>query len=352
MRNKKIVKFFLLISSVFIFVILFVFLSYLLRPVTKSRQSICGFYAEDDVDVMFVGGSACYCTWQPLQAWNDYGYTSYNFAMDAISPQVVKYAIKEVERYQSPELYVVDLRPFQYGDIVDDGEMRMERVSSFRNFVDNIKYSYNRYEVIDRYAPSSEEKWTYHFDIAKYHSVLINLLNSNNWTYLFNEKKLLSRGFHCHDDINTVNIVDTSLVEEEQVLSGEMNDLFVELLEYCRDNELQVLFVVYPYCGAGEDQKKYNYMVNLIEEYELDYINTQNRIQDIGLENNNDFADVNHVNLYGADKVTAYLGQYLVDNYDLPDHRNEEEYESWNEDYEIWNEEMEIIRNTMQNNNE
>ena len=177
MRTRIENKIFMLTCGAVIFMVLFVLLSYILRPVTMNRQTLCGFYAEDCLDVMFVGGSCCYCTWQPLQAWSDYGYTSYNFASDAIQPQVVEYAIKESERYQNPELYVIDLRPFQYGDIVDDGEMRMDRVAPFRNFVDNIKYSYNRYELINRYAPASEEKWTYHFDIAKYHSNFNNLFN-------------------------------------------------------------------------------------------------------------------------------------------------------------------------------
>jgi len=347
MRNIVKNKIFLLICSIIIFIILFVSISYLVRPITKSRQNICGFYAEEEVDVVLIGGSACYCSWQPLTAWDAYGFTSYNFATDAMQPQTPLYAIKEVEKYHKPELFVIDLRPFQYGDLVGEDGINMERVSAFRNFADNLKYTGNRYAFIQNYAPASEEKWTYHFDIAKYHSGLNNLFNLTNWKYMDNKQELLSKGFHYHDSTTAVDIFDTSSVSDEQVLSEEINNMFTELLAYCKDNGHQVLFVVYPYSGADEDQRKYNYMLGKIEEYGFGYLNMHENMKEVGLNNKTDFYDWNHVNILGADKVTAYLGQYLFEHYDLPDNRNNEAYKSWNEDYKIWNDEMEAIRNSM-----
>ena len=37
-----------------------------------------------------------------------------------------------------------------------------------------------------------------------------------------------------------------------------------------------------------------------------------------------------HLNLSGAHKVTAYLGTYLKEQYQLSDHRSEEQYQEWN----------------------
>ena len=38
-----------------------------------------------------------------------------------------------------------------------------------------------------------------------------------------------------------------------------------------------------------------------------------------------------HLNVYGAEKVTSYLGNYLEENYELEDHRNDPTYEAWNQ---------------------
>ena len=47
-----------------------------------------------------------------------------------------------------------------------------------------------------------------------------------------------------------------------------------------------------------------------------------------------DMHDFVHCNPKGNQKVTEYLGEYLKSHYDLPDKRNDEEYEDWNIGYQ------------------
>ena len=35
--------------------------------------------------------------------------------------------------------------------------------------------------------------------------------------------------------------------------------------------------------------------------------------------------------MFGAEKITAYLGEYVLKNYGLEDHRGDPAYRSWNE---------------------
>ena len=41
-----------------------------------------------------------------------------------------------------------------------------------------------------------------------------------------------------------------------------------------------------------------------------------------------------HLNYSGAEKVTNFLGAYLDKRYDLPDHRGDKEYASWEKSVE------------------
>ena len=43
-----------------------------------------------------------------------------------------------------------------------------------------------------------------------------------------------------------------------------------------------------------------------------------------------------HTNALGAEKVTAYFGRWLRENYDLPDRRNDAAYASWDAAYAQW----------------
>ena len=53
-------------------------------------------------------------------------------------------------------------------------------------------------------------------------------------------------------------------------------------------------------------------------------------LDDIGLDWTHDTADGgDHLNIYGAEKVSKYIGNYLNDNYDIPDRRDDSDYKSW-----------------------
>lgn len=352
MHNRKQYKI-ILVGLIFLLIFFagFVMFSYILRPVTNSRKNICGFYAEPDnsLDMVYIGGSACYTFWEPLSAWNEYGFTSYNFATDALQPQSIKYMIKEIQKTQTPELLVVDLRPFQYGDVLntDENVNNMDRVAPFRNVSDNLKYSWNRLELIQNGAPVQEEKWTYIFDIAKYHSNMRSLFSRENWKYIFNVGKSTSKGFIPYTKSQKIRFEDSSLVVEEMELSQEINAIFDELLEYCKQENLQVLFIVHAYSITGEDQKKYNYMERKIKEYGHDFLNVNDYFYDIGFDVKVDFHDWNHVNLSGADKYTSFLAEYIAEHYNMPDKKTDLKYESWDADYKIWWEETEDVRKQM-----
>jgi len=63
-------------------------------------------------------------------------------------------------------------------------------------------------------------------------------------------------------------------------------------------------------------------------------VNTNMLYREMGLDFTQDFYDKSHVNVLGANKFTDYLAAYLDEAYDLPDHRDDESYESWNSLYE------------------
>ena len=53
-------------------------------------------------------------------------------------------------------------------------------------------------------------------------------------------------------------------------------------------------------------------------------------MEELGLNWDEDTQDKgDHLNVYGAEKVTSYLGNYLEENYELEDHRNDPAYEEF-----------------------
>ncbi len=59
-----------------------------------------------------------------------------------------------------------------------------------------------------------------------------------------------------------------------------------------------------------------------------------NLVNDFDVDYSKDFLDFAHLNVYGATKFTLYFSDYLSKNYELPDHRKDKNYLSWEEEYD------------------
>lgn len=85
-----------------------------------------------------------------------------------------------------------------------------------------------------------------------------------------------------------------------------------------------------PFSATVDQQKTANYIFDIAQECDVNYINFLNT--DI-VNYQTDMYDNGHLNPSGARKVTSYIGEYLVDNYNICDQRVNAKYEFWNTDY-------------------
>ena len=69
----------------------------------------------------------------------------------------------------------------------------------------------------------------------------------------------------------------------------------------------------------------------------LDF-NRPEMYEELGLDFNKDYYNSKHVNYLGAEKYTRWLTAYLKDHYDLPDHRGQAGYESWEDAFAAYEE--------------
>ena len=104
-----------------------------------------------------------------------------------------------------------------------------------------------------------------------------------------------------------------------------------KIIEYCRENNIEVLIMYAPFPARNEDIATSKYVQTLCNEYNVNYINFLNMNV---VDYNIDCYDRNsHLNVSGARKVTDYLGHYIMENYDILDQRENKNYSFWNEDY-------------------
>lgn len=83
--------------------------------------------------------------------------------------------------------------------------------------------------------------------------------------------------------------------------------------------------------------KKSNQINQICVENNIKFIDFNLMLDEIGFDSVRDYRDKgNHLNYYGAMKVTKYLGKFISENFNLENHMNQEGYEKWYESYQIY----------------
>ena len=77
-----------------------------------------GFYdlGQNSADVVFLGSSHSFTSFSTQELYNKYNITSYNLGSGLQSPIVSYYWLKEMERYQTPKVVVLELIAFFIGN--------------------------------------------------------------------------------------------------------------------------------------------------------------------------------------------------------------------------------------------
>ncbi len=329
----------LLHTVAFLLVFLWLFLqaTHLFRPI---RNNIASFYSvpENSLDVIFIGGSSTFVYWEPYEAWNDHGMVSYNYSTSSMSPALLKNLITEAGRYQDPELYVIDLRAFDVREEHPD----FYSVEYLRNITDAMEYSFNRIDAIeyafgyeqpeDRFDPAS------YLDLMLYHSRWKNLTEDSfqREPVLLENKgfEFIQFAYHMPFEKN-----DYSWVTEVEPLSADTNAILIELLEYCKQEELNVLFFLNPfYMDSPVTKARYNYIQGLVEKYGYRFIDCNDYYDEMKMDFSTDFYNRDHVNILGAEKFTRFMGKYITTYYEIPDRRGDPDFADWEAGYGPWKE--------------
>ncbi len=297
-----------------------------------SNRNLLKFYSlkRNTLDGVFIGSSAVHCYWIASQAYDDYGMTVYPVASNALPAWMFVPVIKEIRKTQDPKLFVLDVRPF-----TAPYEGKWEKALSYSRLeIDAMKFfSPNRIDAISRtvrVCNQAEEGFIDDHGLSLFFTVLRDhsKWDGNNFSInktTFNPSAYL--GFYMVRN-NSLKVFDEMAVPERTGKSIELpwyNDMYLrEVLEYARDNGLELLFVNDPNLMKEEEEMRVNKVFEILNEYGVDYVDYSTaEVMENYHDLKKDFMNDGHVNYYGAVKFTRYFSEYLHENYDLADHRDD-----------------------------
>lgn len=294
-----------------------------------EQQYVHSFYLEpkNSLDVMILGASETFTDYCAPLAWQHAGFTSYPLAVSAAQGTMYPSMLREAAKRQTPGVYVVEVNGFLY-----TAEERDEfSHAALRKWIDTIPLSANKLDTIRTCIPA-EKRSTYYFPLLKYHTFWKCAGDIRRSLSL--QQQARSVGYSYTKPFLSISMFLTE-TDEIPVRQQEL-DAFNEqsLRTFCETAKKlgiqNVLFARFPHRTVIENYDAvFAKLESVVQEYGYDFVNFDTQIDAIGLDLLSDFANAEHLNVFGAEKFTTYLADYLAAHYDLNTAHSDKVTDEW-----------------------
>jgi len=253
---------------------------------------------EGQIDVLCVGDSLCAAGFCSPTLYRDYGITSYNMGKEMQKPVETYCCIKEAIKKQPIKVVL-----FEAHGLIRETEA-----------ADPLGYGLST-------------ALGFRFPFLKYHSF---------WKFSLDGRSIRKyfKGFLVSETVvgyqGDVPYYDPKDPETYPML-WENGFMLTQIRKLCDQNGIKLVLVGFV------SPKSYNIQVHRRIEQEakergLEFVDLNCDLDKIDIDWENDFYDKgDHVNMFGAEQITAYLGEHLLKEYGLEDHRGDPAYRSWDE---------------------
>lgn len=273
----------------------------------------------NSVDVIFCGSSHVYCDIATGVLWDNYGIASFDLGGAEAPAWVTYYQLKDALKNQKPKLVCYEVAVAAMYPMLT----QVDSWAADNNY--GMSISKDRYEQL---KVNSEEK-----ELSKrllplgiMHSRYSDLCEDD---FKDENNTIEYKGFDPRERIYPMERQEFSTSSDAEPCSEKAEEYIRKIIDLCKENDISLMFFVSPYRDDDEERKICNYIGMIANESNIPYINYNDCIDDIGLDVGWDFHDSTHLNFYGNYKFSDYLGKTLQNQYNIADHRGDDNYKSW-----------------------
>ena len=290
-----------------------------LRPADAESLARRYFrFPKDTFDVVFVGSSLTMYGIQPMQLYDQYGIASYNLCSGNQPMAATYYLAREAIERDHPALLVLDCGRLFADDSKPDA-------ASIHYMSDVMPlFSGNRFRMITDLIP--RENWIeFFFPLHIYHS---------RWEELTPEDALPTSKESLYGSRITGYRKVSKAFKDPEYIKDTLNPSSMEALDrliaLCRETGTGLLLLSMPVPAENVwfDQTGYDKRwsaaqdISVLAEKEgLLHLCYLGREKELGIDVERDVCDGEHLNRWGAEKLTSDLGAYLQEHFTLPDRR-------------------------------
>lgn len=277
---------------------------------------VAEYYREvKDHDLLFVGDCEVYENFSPAVLWQDFGINSY---IRGSAEQYIfqsYYLLEDAFRYERPDVVVFNIQSLQFAEAQSEAYNRMS--------LEGMKWSPTKVKAIFASMKEGEHFLDYLFPILRYHTRW-SQLEPTDVEYLFHAKPVSFNGYYMRVDAKPAENVPTGKPLADYSFGDNAWKYLDKMVELCEKEKVQLVLIkapsLYPYWYPQWEEQVERYA----REKGLPYLNFLELQEETGINYQTDTYDGGlHMNLSGAEKLSRWLGEWLVEHTGLTDRRGE-----------------------------
>ncbi|MCM1045230.1 MAG: DUF1574 domain-containing protein [Candidatus Gastranaerophilales bacterium] len=284
---------------------------------TVEGALIAEYYEEKkDFDVIFIGDCEVYENFSPAVLWEQYGINSY---IRGSAQQYIwqsYYLLEDTLRYETPDVVIFNVLALQYDEAQREAYNRMT--------LEGMEWSLPKVKAILASMGPEENFLDYVFPILRYHTRWSEL-GQSDVKYLFDTEQVSHNGYYMRVDVKPAENVPEGRILGDYSFGENVWKYLDKMTALCEENGIRLILIkapsLYPYWYEEWETQVEDYAA----EHDLLYINFLELTEETGIDYSLDTYDAGlHMNLSGAEKLSAYLGRLLAEEMGLHDRRGEE----------------------------
>ncbi|MEG2413511.1 MAG: hypothetical protein RSB61_02555 [Clostridia bacterium] len=294
------------LSTLAVITLLYSYLCLILLPKSINDQGGDMFYrtkgflaepVENSLDVIAFGHSGVYSAFSPVTMYTEFGYTAYSSAAGYQTIDKINILIEQSKKVQKPKIILLDT---------------------------DCLYL----------PPGQSNFWWQIGSPLVYHSRWKTLKAKDFYTFPGqNSTPDLTKGYYFSN--RTVAVDPNNYMGKETAtplkLSRKNERELNKLVKFCDTHDVKLVLVDFANVTSW-NYAKHNYIASYAEKKGVPFLDFNVAKDTFPIDFANNFRDAgDHYNLYGAEKATRFLGEYIKKNYgaELADKRNDPTFKYW-----------------------
>lgn len=275
------------------------------------------YYEEETShDVIILGDCQVYENISPVTLWREYGITSYiRGSAQQLLPQSY-YLLEDTLDREMPKAVLFSVSAM--------GQYEQDNESYNRMTLDGMRWSKSKVDAIRATMMDDEHMVEYLFPILRFHSRWREL-KEDDFKYYFSKPKVSHNGYYMRADVRPAGEFPAMRRRSDYSFDDRAWEYLEKMRVLCEQNGITLILMkspaLYP---AWYDQWEVQ-IEEYAREHNLAYLNFLEDSDQIGIDFSTDTYDGGlHMNVYGAEKLSSYLGEFLMGVDGIEDHRTKD----------------------------